>query len=90
MKTFTQFLEEAEQKLRFKLYHHGTDAPSATSIRKTGPRPSPQGSHGPGHYVTSDKTKADKYAKFKGAEPGVVSYRVPKKESKQPHKFPRN
>lgn len=89
MKTFTQFLEEAEHRLRFKLYHHGTDTPSAASIRRTGPRPSPQGSQGPGHYVTSDITKARKYARFKGENPAVVSYRVPKKRVQTTAEIPK-
>lgn len=92
MKTFTQFLEEARQftgirkggkpnrTIGFMTLHHGTDEKSAKSIKKTGPRPSPQGSEGPGHYVTPDPKKADKYANIVSKErkkkPGRVSYRV--------------
>lgn len=92
MKTFTQFLEEARRvtpirtgnkpnrRIGFVTLHHGTDEKSAESIKKTGPKPSPQGSEGPGHYVTPNRKKADKYAGFtsksRGQKPGRVSYRV--------------
>jgi hypothetical protein len=92
MKTFTQFLEEARQftgirkggkpnrRIGFVTLHHGTDEKSAESIKKTGPRPSPKGSEGPGHYVTPIRKKADQYANIVSKErkqkPSRVSYRV--------------
>jgi hypothetical protein len=91
MKTYNQFLSEALKRsgkiLKFNVYHHGSDKDSISGIRKTGPRPSAQGSEGPGHYVTPDRKKAEKYSQFtskqRGKEPGVVSYRVtPKKVQK--------
>ena len=85
--TFSQFLEEAfkrtGRRISFVRLHHGSDEDSVKSIKKTGPRPSPQGSEGPGHYVTPDRKKAEKYAEFTSKQrkkkPAVVSYRVQRK-----------
>jgi hypothetical protein len=83
MKTFSQFIIEAEQRLSFKKYVHGSDKESIASIKKTGPKPSPKGSEGPGHYATPDAEKARKYASFvskqRNSTPATVSYRVPTK-----------
>ena len=80
MKTFSEFLDEATKIIRFKTLHHGSDKDSVASIKSTGPKPSPQGSEGPGHYVTPDRKKAEKYAEFtskqRNKKPAVVSYRV--------------
>jgi len=80
MKTFSEFLDEATKRISLKTFHHGSDKDSVTSIKRTGPKPSPQGSEGPGHYVTPDKKKAAKYAEFtskqRNKKPAVVSYRV--------------
>lgn len=86
-KSYSQFLEEAFKRtgktISFKVFHHGSDADSVKSIKKGGPKPSPKGSEGPGHYVTPDKKKADKYAEFTSKQrkkkPATVSYRVPSK-----------
>lgn len=80
MRTFQEFLEEARKtRIKFVTMHHGTDVDSASSIKKSGPKPSPSGSEGPGHYVTPDPKKAEHYSRFtskqRGKEPGVVSYR---------------
>lgn len=88
MITYNQFLEEAfkrtGKKIGFVRLHHGSDVESVKSIKKAGPRPSPQGSEGPGHYVTPDRKKAEKYAEFtskqRKKQPAVVSYRVSKKK----------
>ena len=64
MKTYKQFLEEAKKRISFVRLHHGSDEDSVKSIKKSGPRPSSKGSEGPGHYVTPDKKKAEKYAEF--------------------------
>lgn len=81
MKTYLQFIAEAEQRLKFKKYIHGSDKESISSIKKTGPKPSPTGSEGPGHYATPDSDKARKYAAFvskqRNSTPATVSYRVP-------------
>jgi hypothetical protein len=80
MKTFSEFLEEATKRISLKTFHHGSDKDSVASIKNTGPKPSPQGSEGPGHYVTPDRKKAAKYAEFtskqRNKKPAVVSYRV--------------
>lgn len=80
MKTFSEFLDEATKRISLKTFHHGSDKDSVTSIKRTGPKPSPQGSEGPGHYVTPDRKKAAKYAEFTSKQrnktPAVVSYRV--------------
>ena len=80
MKTFSEFLDEATKRISFKTFHHGSDEKSVASIKGTGPKPSPQGSEGPGHYVTPDRKKAEKYAEFtskqRNKKPAVVSYRV--------------
>lgn len=88
MKTYNEFISEAlkrtGKKIGFVRLHHGSDEDSVKSIKKSGPRPSPKGSEGPGHYVTPDKKKAQKYAEFTSKErkkkPAVVSYRVQKKK----------
>lgn len=87
-KTYSQFLDEALKRsgetISFKVLRHGSDKDSVESIKKTGPRPSPKGSEGPGHYVTPDKKKAEKYAEFtskqRNKSPGIVSYRVSTKK----------
>lgn len=87
MITYSQFLEEAfkrtGKRIGFVRLHHGSDVESVKSIKKTGPKPSPKGSEGPGHYVTPDRKKAEKYAEFTSKQrkkkPAVVSYRVSKK-----------
>jgi len=97
MKTYTEFLEEAfkrtGKRVRFSIMHHGSDKNSVNSIKKTGPRPSPTGSEGPGHYVTPHRKKASKYAEFtsrqRGEEPGVVSYRVPTSRINQVSDIPK-
>ena len=86
MKSYKEFVSEAfkrtGKKITFVRLHHGSDEDSVKSIKKSGPRPSPKGSEGPGHYVTPDKKKAEKYAEFTSKQrkkkPAVVSYRVPK------------
>jgi hypothetical protein len=88
MKTYSEFILEAfkrtGKRIGFVRLHHGSDEESVKSIKKTGPRPSPKGSEGPGHYVTPDESKAKKYAEFtskqRGKKPAVVSYRVSKKK----------
>ena len=87
MKSYKEFVSEAfkrtGKKISFVRLHHGSDEDSVKSIKKSGPRPSPKGSEGPGHYVTPDKKKAAKYAEFtsksRKKKPAVVSYRVSKK-----------
>lgn len=80
MKTFSEFLDEATKRISLKTFHHGSDEKSVASIKSTGPKPSLQGSEGPGHYVTPDRKKAAKYAEFtskqRNKKPAVVSYRV--------------
>lgn len=82
MKSYAEFITEAEKRIKMIRLHHGSDTDSVASIKKSGPRPSPKGSEGPGHYVTPDKKKANKYAEFtsksRKKKPAVVSYRVPK------------
>lgn len=80
MRTYREFITEARKRIKFNIFHHGSDRDSIQSIRSSGPRPSQQGSEGPGHYVTPDRKKAEKYSQFtskqRKKEPGVVSYRV--------------
>lgn len=88
MKSYSNFLTEAlkrtGKKISFVRMHHGSDEDSVKSIKKTGPKPSPKGSEGPGHYVTPDRKKAEKYAEFTSKQrkkkPAVVSYRVQSKK----------
>ena len=93
MKTYSQFIEEAEERIEYVRLHHGSDEDSVKSIKRTGPRPSAQGSEGPGHYVTPDIKKAEKYAEFTSKQrkknPAVVSYRVPKNRVTTTDKIPR-
>jgi len=97
MKTYKDFITEAfkrtGKKIEFVRLHHGSDKDSVASIKKSGPRPSPKGSEGPGHYVTPDRKKANKYAEFtsnqRKKKPAVVSYRVPKKSISKTDTIPK-
>lgn len=97
MKTYSQFLEEAlkrtGKRIGFVRLHHGTDDESAKSIRQHGPRPSPQGSQGPGHYVTTNRKKASQYATFTSGQrkkkPSVVTYRVSSKAIQKTSEIPK-
>jgi len=81
MKTYSQFITEAQKRLKFKEYIHGSDEKSISSIKRTGPKPSSKGSEGPGHYATPDRKKARQYASFvskqRNGKPATVSYKVP-------------
>lgn len=97
MKTYAEFVEEAfkrtGKRIGFKVLHHGSDKDSVESIKKSGPRPSQQGSEGPGHYVTPDRKKAEKYAEFtskqRNKKPAVVSYRVSTKSIAKTDSIPK-
>jgi len=97
MITYREFIAEAYKrtgkKISFVRLHHGSDEDSVKSIKKSGPRPSPKGSEGPGHYVTPDKNKAEKYAEFtsksRKKKPAVVSYRVQKKKITKTDSIPK-
>ena len=97
MITYREFIAEAYKrtgkKISFVRLHHGSDEDSVKSIKKSGPRPSPKGSEGPGHYVTPDKKKAEKYAEFtsksRKKKPAVVSYRVQKKKITKTDSIPK-
>jgi hypothetical protein len=96
-KTYSQFLDEAFKRtgktIGFKVLHHGSDQDSVKSIKRTGPKPSPKGSEGPGHYVTPDRKKAEKYAEFTSKQrkkkPAVVSYRVPARKVSKTDTIPK-
>jgi hypothetical protein len=96
-KTYSQFLDEAFKRtgktIAFKVLHHGSDEDSVKSIKRTGPKPSPKGSEGPGHYVTPDRKKAEKYAEFTSKQrkkkPAVVSYRVSSKKVSKTDTIPK-
>lgn len=81
MKTYSQFIAEAQKRLTFRIFTHGSDKESISSIKKTGPKPSPAGSEGPAHYATPSSDKAGKYASLvsrqRNSTPATVSYRVP-------------
>ena len=97
MITYQEFIAEAYKRtgktISFLELHHGSDEDSVKSIKKSGPRPSPKGSEGPGHYVTPDKKKAKKYAEFtsksRKKKPAVVSYRVQKKKITKTDSIPK-
>jgi len=97
MITYREFIAEAYKrtgkKISFVRLHHGSDEDSVKSIKKSGPRPSPKGSEGPGHYVTPDKKKAEKYADFtsksRKKKTAVVSYRVQKKKITKTDSIPK-
>lgn len=97
MKTYSQFIDEAFKRtgktISFKILHHGSDEDSVKSIKASGPRPSPKGSEGPGHYVTPDRKKAEKYAEFTSKQrkkkPAVVSYRVSPKSITKTDSIPK-
>lgn len=93
MKYYAEFITEADKRIQMIRLHHGSDKDSVASIKKSGPRPSPTGSEGPGHYVTPDKKKANKYAEFtsnqRKKKPAVVSYRVPKKSISKTDTIPK-
>jgi hypothetical protein len=84
MKTYQEFITEALQRSKqikkFNIFHHGSTDSAIRGIRASGPKPSKEGSEGPGHYVTPSKEKAEKYsiftAKQRGDRPKTISYRV--------------
>jgi hypothetical protein len=97
MKTYSEFIEEAfkrtGKRIGFVSLYHGSDEDSTKSIKNTGPKPSPKGSQGPGHYVTTDRKKASQYADFtskqRGKKPGVVTYRVSSKKIRKTSEIPK-
>ena len=85
MKTYSQFIEEAEKRLKFTRFTRGTTKTRDNESKKTGKLSRTSfGTLGPGHYVTHSKKKAEKYAeinaKQRNDKPAVVHYRVPSKK----------
>ena len=97
MKTYSQFIEESfkrtGRRIGFVSLYHGSDEDSVKSIKSTGPKPSSKGSQGPGHYVTTDRDKANKYAEFtskqRNKKPSTVEYRVSSKSIKKTSEIPK-
>lgn len=70
MKTFDQFLVEAQKRIRMQRYHHGTPESSADKIKKSGFKGSEV------HASTSART-ADAFGKRYGKDTRTISIRVP-------------
>jgi hypothetical protein len=75
MKTFQEFIAEAEKKLKFVKMYHGTSASSADKIKKSG-------FSTPEVYASTSKETAKSFGNRKGESTKVVSFRVPKKDIK--------
>ena len=80
MKTYLQFITEAEQKLKMVRVHHGTSQSAAKDIKKSGFKGDEV------HAATHTKT-ARGFGKRYDKNPSVVTMLVPKKSIKnQPEK----
>lgn len=94
MKTYSQFIAEAEKRIKFTRFTRGTTKTRDNESKKTGKLSKTSfGTLGPGHYVTHDRKKASKYAeinaKQRNDKPAVVHYRVPSKKVHDVRGIPR-
>lgn len=80
MKKYSQFITEAEQRLKMVRVHHGTSSDTAEKIKKTGFK-------GDEVHAATHPNTARGFAKRKGEKTSNVTMLVPKKSIKnQPEK----
>jgi hypothetical protein len=89
MKTFRQFIAEAEKKLKFIRVYHGTSKSNADKIKSGGFKDSEHGVYGSGVYTSTSRNVARRYSRDSGAasgehavDSGVVSSLIPLKKVK--------
>lgn len=77
MKTYKQFITEAQRRLRFVRMYHGTSKSAADKIKKSG-------FNTPDVYASTDRGIADSFGRRYGDKDNtkVLSIRVPKKDIK--------
>jgi hypothetical protein len=78
MRSYTDFLIEAQKRLSFVKMYHGT--PSAEKIQKSGFNTSDV-------YTSTDREIAQSFGQRKGENTKVISFRVPKKDINTPGKL---
>jgi hypothetical protein len=80
MKTYSEFITEAEKRIRMVRVHHGTSSDTAEKIKKSGFR-------GDEVHAATHPNTARGFAKRKGEKTSNVTMLVPKKSIKdQPEK----
>ena len=89
MKTFKEFITEAEKKIKFNRVYHGTSKSNADKIKSGGFKNSEHGVYGSGVYTSTSRNVARRYSKDSGAssgkhhvDSGVVSSLIPSKKVK--------
>jgi hypothetical protein len=89
MKTFGQFIAEAEKKLKFTRVYHGTSKSNADKIKSGGFKDTEDGVYGSGVYSSTSRNVARRYSRDAGAvsgkhdvDSGVVSSIIPSKKVK--------
>jgi GNAT superfamily N-acetyltransferase len=89
MKTFSQFIVEAKQKLKMVRVYHGTSKSNAEKIKSDGFNDSEDGAYGSGVYSSTSRNVARRYSRDAGAasgkhavDSGVVSSIIPSKKVK--------
>jgi hypothetical protein len=55
MKTYSQFIAEAEKQLKYYTLYHGTSPEGKKSIQNTGLKKSPDGAYGSGVYSSTNR-----------------------------------
>jgi hypothetical protein len=82
MKTYKQFLTEAQKTIKMLRVYHGTTPENAKKIKEKGFNQSEHGTYGPGVYSSTSKNVARRYARDSGsgvgreADKGIVSSRI--------------
>jgi hypothetical protein len=89
MKTFREFIVEAEKKLKFVRVYHGTSKSNADKIKSGGFKDGENGVYGSGVYSSTSRNVARRYSRDAGAasgkhyvDSGVVSSLIPSKKVK--------
>lgn len=84
MKTYSQFITEAEKRLKVTRFYRGTTKTRDAEAKKNGTvSVSPSGTEGEGHYATHSIKTARKYAtsnaKHRKDKPAITQFLVPSK-----------
>ena len=88
MKTYSQFIVEAEKKLKFTRVYHGTSKSNADKIKSGGFKDSEHGVYGSGVYSSTSRNVARRYSRDSGGgnknyvDSGVVSSLIPSNKVK--------
>ncbi len=88
MKTFQEFIAEANKKLKFNRIYHGTSQANAEKIKSDGFKDSEHGVYGSGVYASTSRNVARRYSRDSGGgrknyvDSGVVSSIIPSNKVK--------